>query len=1112
MNKTTQSTIDHSEPRSLDDFVESYESACLAGSPAHAASRGKIDPICAHASDSQPVGAPTQEPSLPNLSDFLPPEQHHQYLDIATELVRVDLEYCYARGNSKRLEAYRSVVPRIFENTDRLDQIAFEEYRLRWQRREPVDRSDYQGRFSLRTDHWPALLPTEAEDAASAHATNPTGEKKPADSLASIYDQTCLLDEAAREFPEVGQSFLGFSLVRELGRGTFGRVYLATQDDLAQRDVVLKISLTRSVEPQRLARLQHTNIMPIYSVHEVGNLQSLCMPYWGDRTLTDLLPRGPDKLPRSGEEFYRTLARRREPTLDNSRSLSLEVPGTGSGNEQTGRSSLAAESISPPNTQRRKGQEAPPRAAIVDRLETSESYDDAVARLALQLAAGLAHAHQRGIIHRDLKPANILLTRDGVPMLLDFNLSEDVVTGGRSTLMVGGTLPYMAPEHLQAVVTGSPTDARSDIYSLGVILFELLTGTRPFANRRGQFSESVEAMIADRQADVPGVRQRNPAASPAMASIVDRCLRASPQDRYQTASELQEDLQRHLENRPLRHAANTSGPELATKWWRRHHRLATAGLVAALLAILIGMGAMAMVRSKQVARLEARDAYADFHRKLVAARLGLSLPGTQRELLAEGIRDARNALQEYQVATHPDWRRAPHFANLARDQQHQVELGIRELLYLLAGSLSQQETASMSVSRQASLNKALNVNQLAGRAASGHRAGRAILWQRAHLLELLGDPTATAMRLRAEQAPAGDELTGYLTLLGTLATGRADQAAYQKVLPQLEMLRVKHPQSPVVWLLLGNAQAGMHNFTEAEANYTAVIALQPDSFRGYFYRGLCHLDQRRYAAAHDDFSQVLRLRPDLVPALVNRALASRAQGHDRQAIADLSAALATDQPAGFRTTDPRIYFLRAQVRDQMGDESGADEDRTAGFRLAPLDAPGWSARGLARLPDKPQQALDDFRRGLEQYPQSITLLRNMVHVLADRLRQPEPARAVLARILSLAPHDRRALLSLAVLDARQGERDKALSHVRQLSQAGAAAPDWTPTDQLQLACIHALTSRVQPTDTERALNLLRSALRADPRLARRARADQDLQPLAGQAEFSRLLESAEGLL
>src|SRR5260221_1184798 len=109
------------------------------------------------------------------------------------------------------------------------------------------------------------------------------------------------------------------------------------------------------------------------------------------------------------------------------------------------------------------------------------SYVEAILWIGARLADGLGHAHQRGILHRDLKPANILLTDEGQPMLLDFNLSEDTKRHPTaSAAQVGGTLPYMAPEHLEAFQGGArPVDARSDLYSLGIILYQLLTRLPP---------------------------------------------------------------------------------------------------------------------------------------------------------------------------------------------------------------------------------------------------------------------------------------------------------------------------------------------------------------------------------------------------------------------------------------------------------------------------------------------------------------------------------------------------------------------------------------------------------------------------------------------------------
>src|SRR5205807_1392074 len=113
---------------------------------------------------------------------------------------------------------------------------------------------------------------------------------------------------------------------------------------------------------------------------------------------------------------------------------------------------------------------------LLDKLE-GYTYVQSVLWIASRLADGLAHAHERGILHRDLKPANILLTDEGQPMLLDFNLSADTKLGtSPEAAMIGGTLIYMSPEHIEAFRGGQrPVDARSDIYSLGLILYELLT-------------------------------------------------------------------------------------------------------------------------------------------------------------------------------------------------------------------------------------------------------------------------------------------------------------------------------------------------------------------------------------------------------------------------------------------------------------------------------------------------------------------------------------------------------------------------------------------------------------------------------------------------------------
>ena len=427
---------------------------------------------------------------------YLPDADDPAYQRIAVELIRVDLERSWACGSKKRLEAYREIAPLLFADPARLGEIAFEEYRLRKQSGDPASAAEYQRRYAIDTSVWPA---DHDENARGGGASS-------------------LLAEAARgcqtrppEFPRAGDSFAGFDLVEQLGRGAFGVVFRARQADLAARDVVLKITAARSVEPQRLARLQHTNIVPLYSMHEDAGLLAICMPFFGRQTLARVTRGNYPSVEHAG---ISTVVERDAKTLPFGQFGRAEVVADDNGKLDETRHVVSLDV-----------------ATIVDRIA--------------QLAEGLAHAHGRGIVHSDLKPANVLLTDDGVPMLLDFNLSSDSESYQKATLLVGGTLPYMAPEHLLATLNGGPVLAASDVYSLGVIAFELLTGRRPFRDHAGEFDQTVDTLVADRQSRAPSVRSLNPHVSAGLSSIVARCLAPELQNRYVSAAQLAEDLRRY---------------------------------------------------------------------------------------------------------------------------------------------------------------------------------------------------------------------------------------------------------------------------------------------------------------------------------------------------------------------------------------------------------------------------------------------------------------------------------------------------------------------------------------------------------------------------------------
>jgi serine/threonine-protein kinase len=175
--------------------------------------------------------------------------------------------------------------------------------------------------------------------------------------------------------------------------------------------------------------------------------------------------------------------------------------------------------------------------SLAERLEGGALPIEEVVRYGQQLADALAHAHARGVVHRDLKSANVVVTPGGQVKVLDFGLATRVAgaegaeaptRAGHSLTAVGvvaGTLAYMAPEQLR----GEPADARSDIWALGVVLYELVAGQRPFAGKTG--FELSSAILSQ---PVPAV----PASTPApLAAVIDRCLAKDPGERYQRAEE-----------------------------------------------------------------------------------------------------------------------------------------------------------------------------------------------------------------------------------------------------------------------------------------------------------------------------------------------------------------------------------------------------------------------------------------------------------------------------------------------------------------------------------------------------------------------------------------------
>ena len=978
-----------------------------------------------------------------DLRSYLPGEEEAHYTEAATELVRVDLEYHWNKGELRRLADYRQLMPLLFEDPNSLNEVAFEEYRLRRQSGETVLPEEYGEAYGVDTEAWPVVdVPVNGSNSQLQAA-------EPASDVA---------------YPAPGEEFAGFRIVREIGRGTFARVFLAEQNDLARRPVVLKISRRRSLEPEHLARLQHTNIVPIHSVHETNGFIAVCMPYYGERTLASVVKQGVGK----------------SSLADIASALASTIAGA---DDQT----IVA------NTPTIEDDAKPSSGATKTdgANHTASAAVDVAISLVQEIASGLSHAHVRGIVHRDLKPANILLSDDGRPMLLDFNLSEDAAVNGWASLTVGGTLPYMAPEHLLAVQKGGDVGPQADVYSLGIILYELLTATRPFADRTGSFDEIVVRCTQDRFAAIPSVRSLNPRLPPSINSLVHKCLAPLTEERYDSADHLAEDLSRHANDLPLKYASNPSISERAAKWRRRHPKLMSAGTAGAIGLVLAAVFAgLWTARNHKLARLAAAQQYSEFREQLPQARLALSLPDSDRSLLFDGL-DAVDQTAGIYLSHGDHWRDAPRYTRLPAADRQLLNVQLAELCYLQARA--ERIVAASETDEQAAklrLQRALQHNRCAAVALGGNTL--AIDSQRQELKTLLGDSEEELISFPLTSPTVLDD---YLAAQQLLA-----ERKYREASERLTRLRDKHPTDPVVWLLLGNAFGGLGQHSDADGALTTAIALEPRSYVARFNRGLCRLQQQKPLEAVADFDLVLATNPKLVCGLLNRALAYEAAQEYELALADLDAVITTGE------SPPRALLLRARIKNRLGDQEGAESDRQASIALEPWDEIGWIARGMAQLSDQPEAALEDFRASLRLNSKSVSALENIVHVTADRLNRPEEAMAALDSWLDIDPDNASALIGRAVLQARLGRREGSLKDIQ-----SALGKSREPVILFQAACAYSLMSTEVNGDAARGLALLSNAFDRDPRLIQRASSDPDLAALREREQFTQLMEAYRSL-
>jgi len=675
--------------------------------------------------------------------------------------------------------------------------------------------------------------------------------------------------------PAVGDTVGDFRLIAELGRGSRGHVFLAAQPSLAGRPVVLKMSPDVGHEHLSLGRLQHTHIVPLFSVHEfpAQGLFGLCLPYLGGCTLAQLLEKLRDRptAPRRGRDLLEALRQ-----VQAAAPVPLAVAG--------------------------------PACQFLEQA----SYVRAVCWLGVCLADALHYAHERGLVHLDLKPSNILLAADGQPMLLDFHLTHAPLRAGTAApVAFGGTPAYMAPEQQRALAAVRErqavpldVDGRADVYALGRVLAEALLGALPAA--------------AENLANAS--RRHHPQVTAGLADILARCLAAEPGKRYATAGALATDLRCHLADLPLRGVRNRSPLERWRKWRRRRpHALAWIGLLAVVLATgtaLFGHGSrqvdraqVALCRGQHYLR-ESRYAEAGAAFEHGAALLEeLPFQGKLLQELRNGARLTERAKAAEELHQSCERIRGLYGVDLLPPEQASgVEVLCAKLWQSrqrILDGLDPQPTPELEQQVRADLIDVLIVwSDLHARRAPEEKAAKAheeVLQRIAEAQSVLGSSCVLDHERRAHllalgrsavEATDGQSGPPAATAWEHYALGRAYLRAGQLRPAMAEMDQALANQPQAIWpnFYKGRCAYQLGQFEEAVTAFSVCVALMPRTAWCFYHRGLAYLEFGRLERAQADFDQALRLDPSLLAAALGRGIVHYRAKRYPEALADLQRA------------------------------------------------------------------------------------------------------------------------------------------------------------------------------------------------------------------------------
>lgn len=740
-----------------------------------------------------------------------------------------------------------------------------------------------------------------------------------------------------------------------------------------------------------------------------------------------------------------------------------------------------------------------PGASLDDRLHQGPFPENEVISLGVQLARGLAAAHARGVLHRDLKPGNLRVTPEHVLKILDFGLAqlfgaldEKRLTEAETVTIeapgVAGTPPYMAPEQLEH----KEPDVRTDIYSAGVVLYEMAIGSRPFPQQGQMLWDAIVHSVP------PAPRTVKKDISPELEAIILKCLEKDPNSRYQSAGELLGDLKRLRSGQTAAESTESAVAQLAAKARNRGIRISLAAV------LLVGIASGILIwkwpkppqaRQKIMAMLPIDTVGQD----PATSALGLGLTETvTAKLVQASDNDAIQVvsprdLRDQGVKTAEDARRA-FGTDLVLESSLQRSGQIIRINCSLVDPKTHRQLAAKTIEAEvtdafglqdrvvsAALDmlpaqiepeqrRKLNVKQDTQPAAyEAYMRGRGYVQQfkkpedidsavAEFTRAITIDPNyasgyaalGNAYRLGFQQFSKGNEWVAKasrnceraLSLNPNLGAGHVclgnvfnGTGQYAKAAEEFERALQSEPSSEDALTGLANAYTNLENFTAAESTYKKAVSLRPNYWGVYSSLGFFYYGQGRYSDAARMFLKATELAPDNYLGYSNLGAMYVAQGRYADAIEALTHSIALRPSTEAYGNLGYTYFLMRRFREAV----------TALEAVKPADREwqNWGnlADALYWTPDRRAEAFRAYQTAvslalpkLEVNSQDGEVLAYMADYYA-MMEDRHSAFSYLQRALKVASSDPEVLFRAGLVYNHFKETEQALSFLKKAVDA-----------------------------------------------------------------------------